>query len=202
MESKGMRWWRSPGGVVVALLLGSMALAGLVQGTPPEENPGQPFQEILDAIEELSEAQQQIAGNFGEQVNGIEDTVNEINDKLDVLSVEAIGTEAFADPEEGPEAEIPGNNALILVRVTYLGEGVSGLTADDFTIATRLVPAGECGLEIDELSTFGSPDGDYALAVTPIDTEGCDWAAGSYISSLEVSSGGMKGSTLVEVVVT
>jgi hypothetical protein len=70
-------------------------------------------------------------------------------------------------------------------------------------ISTRLVPAGECGLEIYEVSSFGGPDGDYFLAVTPIDSfESCDWAAGAYISSLEVSSGGMKGSTLVEIDVT
>lgn len=202
MKSKGMKRWKSPGGVVVALLLGSMAMAGVVQATPPASNPGQPFQEILDAIDALSDAQTQIAINFGAQVDDIQNTVNEINDKLDVLDVQAIGTEAFADPEEGPEAEIPGNNALILVRVTLHGEGVSGLTESDFTIATRLVPPGECGLEIDELSSFGSPNGDYALAVTPVDSEGCDWEAGSYISSIEVSSGGMTGSTLVELVIT
>jgi hypothetical protein len=183
--------------------MGSMAMAGVVQGTPPASNPGQPFQEILDAIHALSENQTQIATQFGVQVDHINDTVNDIEDKLDVLDVKAIGTEAFADPGEGPEIDPAVNNALILVRVTFKGEGVSGLTAGDFTIATRLVPAGECALEIDELSTFGSPDGDYALSVTPIDSfESCDWEAGSYISSLEVSSGGMTGSTLVEVVVT
>lgn len=187
----------------MALLVSSMALAGLVQGTPPESNPGQPFQEILDAIDALSDAQTQIAVEFGAQVDDIQATVNDIEDKLDVLKVDAIGTEAFADPGEGPVADIPVNNALILVRVTWKGEGISGLTATDFTIATRLVPAGECALQIDELSTFGAPNGDYALAVTPIDSfASCDWAAGSYISSIEVSSGGMKGSTLVEVVVT
>jgi hypothetical protein len=202
MEPKNKRWWKSPGGVVVVLLLGSMSVAGVVQATPPAGNPGQPFQEILDAIDALSDAQTQIAVEFGAQVDDIQNTVNDIEDKLDVLDVEAIGTEAFADPGEDPVADIPVNNALILVRVTWKGEGISGLTAADFTIATRLVPAGECALEIDEVYTFGSPNGDYGLAVTPIDTEGCDWAAGSYISSLEVSSGGMKGSTLVEVLVT
>ncbi len=203
MESKNMKWWKSPGGALVALLLGGMSLAGLVQATPPASSPGQPFQEILDAIGNLSAAQQQIATTFGAQVDQIENKVDSIEDKLDVLDVKAIGEEAFADPGEGPVADIPVNNALILVRVTFKGEGVSGLTAADFTIATRLVPAGECALEIDELSTFGPPDGDYALAVTPIDSfASCDWAAGSYVSTIEVSSGGMTGSTLVEVVVT
>jgi hypothetical protein len=212
MESKGMSMirWRGPGGVVVALLVGSLALAGLVQGTPTQSTPGQPFQEILDAIGNLSAAQQQIATEFGAQVDRIENQVDnvsakvdDIEDKLDVLDVQAIGEEAFADPGEGPEVDTAVNNALILVRVTFKGEGVSGLTAADFTIATRLVPAGECALEIDGVSTFGSPDGDYALTVTPIDSfASCDWAAGSYISSLEVSSGGMTGSTLVEVDVT
>ena len=195
--------WTRVGVSGLAILVAAVMWAGLVRAPPPDENPGQPFQEILDAIAELQAEQQAIADASGEQVDEIEEKIDEIEDKLDVLQVEAIGIEAFADPGEGPGQVEAVNDALILVRVTWKGAGVSGLAAADFTIATRLVPAGECALEIDELSFFGPPEGDYALRVTPIDTfASCDWAAGSYVSSLEVSALGMTGSTLVEIVVT
>jgi len=192
---------------MVAVVLGTLVITGLVRAPPPGDNPGQPFQEILDAIADLQSGQdalQDDVDDLGEQLDDVESKVDDIEDKLDVLSVEAIGTEAFADPGEGP-VQVPAvNDALILVRVTFKGEGVSGLVAANFDIATRIVPPGECELEIDDLAIFGTHyAGDYAFRVTPIDTfAGCNWAAGTYISSIEVSALGMKGSTLVSLVIT
>ena len=88
--------------------------------------------------------------------------------------------------------------------MTWKGEGVAALTSANFDIATRLVPPGECELENDDFSIFGTHySGDYALTVTPIDTFAfCDWAPGSYVPTLQVDALGMKGSAIFEIIIT
>src|SRR5574342_1096813 len=97
MDSKRMNRLKGPGGLLVALLVGSVAVAGLVQGTPPASSPGQPFEEILDAIEDLSAAQGQIAADFGEQVTRIEQKVDNIADQLDDVNDKLDEIEAKLD---------------------------------------------------------------------------------------------------------
>lgn len=160
--------------------------------------------EIKELIIGLAARMQSDHGAQDTQLVAIGDEVVNIEDKLDVLQVDAIGNEANADP--GEDSADPFNNANILIRVSFKGEGIADLTEANVQLTTRLVPPGTCALEVDEFNFFGPPAGDYALSVTPVDhptgspeqTTVCDWAAGEYGSSIVVTWNGMSGSTLVE----
>lgn len=128
---------------------------------------------------------------------GLEAQLGALADRLDYLDVAAeAGTAAV-----GGLPPRPPNEALVLLRVTFAGDGVDGLDASAFDIRTRIAPAGECSLEIDDVDAMG--DGDYVVAVTPVDEPtACDWAAGDYVSSVVVTSpAGRLGSTLARVTV-
>lgn len=120
----------------------------------------------------------------------VEARLSALEARLAFLDVSA---ETAAGAVEGTTVE-----ALSLVRVTHAGEDLSGLAIEDFAIATRIVPAGECSLEIDAIEAFAN--GDYVLHLTPVDTAAsCDWGAGDYVASLTVTGSLGEGSVLVRV---
>lgn len=113
----------------------------------------------------------------------------------EILSALDVAVESSPGAAGAGLAPQPPNEAFLLVRVSFAGAGVSGIPESGFTLATRIVPAGECALEIDTFTDFGG--GDYGLGVTPVDSSAsCDWEAGDYLSSVLVQSGGSSGSAL------
>lgn len=63
------------GAVGVALLMASLAFSGIVLAPPPDDNPGQPFEQIMDAIEEL-----------GLDVDGLTAVIEDLEGDIDALS--------------------------------------------------------------------------------------------------------------------
>jgi hypothetical protein len=74
--------WASMGAIGVALLMASLAFSGTVMGPPPDDNPGQPFEQIMDAIEAL---ELDVEG-LGDEIDALGDDIDGLSDQLDDLA--------------------------------------------------------------------------------------------------------------------
>lgn len=74
--------WASMGAIGVALLMASLAFSGTVMGPPPPDNPGQPFEQIMDAIEAL---ELDVEG-LGDEIDALGDDIDALSDQLDDLA--------------------------------------------------------------------------------------------------------------------
>lgn len=139
MKWTNSRTWANAGAVGVLLLLTSLAFSGTVIGPPPPDNPGQPFEQIMDAIEDLA---LDVGGlgdaidDLSDQLDDLESAIDDLGDDLDDVAddVSDILTEVT-----NIEAKLDHLDIEVVVYVDVCGDGASqcGFNGHSYAAAAK-----------------------------------------------------------------